>query len=93
MNTQEKKTMYGRNTWALSTYTSNVNMINSYIDPYLGQMKLHRQRRVYLPQRVCCGGRGPDRSGDLPRSYVCGGSFAGAGSADRKAVEIYLSVM
>ena len=32
--------MYGRNTWALSTYTSNVNMINSYIEPYLGQMKL-----------------------------------------------------
>ena len=37
---QEYISMYGRNTWALSTYTSNVNMINSYIEPYLGQMKL-----------------------------------------------------
>ena len=37
---KEYISMYGRNTWALSTYTSNVNMINSYIEPYLGQMKL-----------------------------------------------------
>lgn len=32
--------MYGKNTWALSTYTSNVKLIESYIQPYLGQMKL-----------------------------------------------------
>ena len=37
---EEYISMYGRNTWALSTYTSNVNMINSYILPHLGQMKL-----------------------------------------------------
>lgn len=32
--------VYGKNTWALSTYTSNVKLIQSYIQPYLGQMKL-----------------------------------------------------
>lgn len=32
--------MYGKNTWALSTYTANVRLIKSYIQPYLGQMKL-----------------------------------------------------
>lgn len=32
--------MYGKNTWALSTYTSNVKLIQSYIQPYLGQTKL-----------------------------------------------------
>ncbi len=32
--------MYGKSTWALSTYTSNVNLINHYILPYLGSMKL-----------------------------------------------------
>lgn len=37
---KEYISMYGRNTWALSTYTSNVNMISSYIEPYLGRMKL-----------------------------------------------------
>lgn len=37
---KEYISMYGKNTWALSTYTSNVNMINSYILPHLGQMKL-----------------------------------------------------
>ena len=37
---KEYISMYGKNTWALSTYTSNVSMINSYILPHLGQMKL-----------------------------------------------------
>lgn len=32
--------VYGKNTWALSTYTANVKLIQSYIQPYLGQMKL-----------------------------------------------------
>lgn len=32
--------MYGKTNWALSTYSSNVSMINSYIQPYLGSMKL-----------------------------------------------------
>lgn len=32
--------VYGKNTWALSTYYSNVKLIQSYIQPYLGQMKL-----------------------------------------------------
>ena len=32
--------MYGKNVWALSTYTANVRLIKSYIQPYLGQMKL-----------------------------------------------------
>lgn len=32
--------MYGKTNWALSTYSSNVSMINSYILPHLGSMKL-----------------------------------------------------
>ena len=37
---KEYISMYGKATWALSTYTANVNMINNYILPYLGHMKL-----------------------------------------------------
>jgi phage integrase family len=37
---KEYISMYGKNNWALSTYTSNINMINAYILPHLGQMKL-----------------------------------------------------
>lgn len=32
--------MYGKSNWSLSTYSANVNMIKSYIQPYLGAMKL-----------------------------------------------------
>jgi integrase len=32
--------LYGKNTWALSTYQANVSLIEHYIAPYLGQMKL-----------------------------------------------------
>ena len=32
--------MYGRANWSLSTYANNVSMIQSYIQPYIGAMKL-----------------------------------------------------
>lgn len=32
--------LYGISTWALSTYSNNVGMINNYISPFLGSMKL-----------------------------------------------------
>ena len=31
---------YGKNNWALSTYSSNVGTIKNYISPFLGSMKL-----------------------------------------------------
>lgn len=37
---KEYISMYGKNNWALSTYTSNVNMIAGYIQPHIGTMKL-----------------------------------------------------
>ncbi len=32
--------MYGKTNWSLSTYASNVSLIENYIQPYLGAMKL-----------------------------------------------------
>ena len=32
--------LYGKNTWALSTYSSNVSTIDNYIRPMIGDMKL-----------------------------------------------------
>ena len=32
--------LYGKNTWSLSTYSSNLGLINNYIVPFLGDMKL-----------------------------------------------------
>lgn len=37
---QEYVDLYGKNTWALSTYPSNVSLIKHYISPVIGQMKL-----------------------------------------------------
>jgi len=37
---KEYISMYGKSTWALSTYTNNANLINGYILPHLGTMKL-----------------------------------------------------
>ena len=38
---KEYVTLYGKQTWALSTYSSNVGLINNYIQPFIGDMKLH----------------------------------------------------
>ncbi len=32
--------LHGKNVWAMSTYTSNVGLIDHYIRPFLGEMKL-----------------------------------------------------
>lgn len=37
---QEYIELYGKNQWALSTYTSNVGLFDNYIIPTLGKMKL-----------------------------------------------------
>ena len=37
---REYVALYGKNTWAMSTYSANVGIINHYISPYLGNMKL-----------------------------------------------------
>ena len=37
---KEYVALYGKNTWALSTYSSNVGMIRNYISPFIGSMKL-----------------------------------------------------
>jgi len=37
---KEYVALYGKNTWALSTYSSNVGIINNYISPFIGSMKL-----------------------------------------------------
>ncbi len=37
---REYGALYGKNTWAMSTYSANVGIINHYISPYLGNMKL-----------------------------------------------------
>ena len=37
---REYVALYGKNTWALSTYTGNVSLIDHYIAPIIGDMKL-----------------------------------------------------
>ena len=37
---KEYVALYGKNTWAMSTYSSNVGLIRNYISPFLGSMKL-----------------------------------------------------
>ncbi len=37
---KEYISLYGKNTWALSTYSSNVGLIKNYISPTIGHMKL-----------------------------------------------------
>lgn len=37
---KEYVALYGKNTWAMSTYSSNVGTINNYISPFIGNMKL-----------------------------------------------------
>ena len=37
---KEYVSLYGKNTWALSTYSSNVGLIKNYISPLIGNMKL-----------------------------------------------------
>ena len=37
---KEYVALYGKNTWAMSTYSSNVGLIKNYISPFLGSMKL-----------------------------------------------------
>ncbi len=37
---KEYVALYGKTNWAMSTYSSNVGLINNYILPYLGNMKL-----------------------------------------------------
>ena len=37
---REYISLYGKSTWALSTYSSNVGLINNYISPIIGSMKL-----------------------------------------------------
>ena len=37
---KEYVALYGKNNWAMSTYSSNVGLINNYILPYIGNMKL-----------------------------------------------------
>ena len=32
--------LYGRNTWSISMYTSTTSLIDNYINPYIGKMKL-----------------------------------------------------
>ena len=37
---KEYVALYGKNTWAMSTYSSNLGTINNYIVPFIGDMKL-----------------------------------------------------
>ena len=37
---KEYVALYGKNTWAMSTYSSNVGLIKNYISPFIGNMKL-----------------------------------------------------
>ena len=37
---REYVALYGKNTWAISTYSSNVGLIKNYIEPFIGNMKL-----------------------------------------------------
>lgn len=37
---KEYVSLYGKQTWALSTYSCNVGLINNYILPFIGDMKL-----------------------------------------------------
>ena len=37
---REYVSLYGKSTWALSTYSSNRGLINNYISPFIGSMKL-----------------------------------------------------
>lgn len=37
---KEYVNLYGKNTWALSTYQGNIALINNYISPTIGEMKL-----------------------------------------------------
>lgn len=37
---REYVAFYGKNTWAMSTYEGNISLINNYIDPIIGPMKL-----------------------------------------------------
>ncbi len=37
---KEYVALYGKNKWALSTYSSNVGLIKNYISPFIGHMKL-----------------------------------------------------
>ena len=37
---REYVALYGKNTWAMSTYSSNVGLIKNYIEPFIGNMKL-----------------------------------------------------
>ena len=37
---KEYVALYGKNTWAMSTYSSNLGTINNYILPFIGDMKL-----------------------------------------------------
>lgn len=38
---REYVALYGKATWAISTYTSNVSLIENYISPIIGSMKLN----------------------------------------------------
>ena len=37
---QEYVSMYGKNKWSLSTYQANVALIEHYIEPFIGEMKI-----------------------------------------------------
>ena len=37
---QEYVSMYGKNKWALSTYRANISLIEHYIEPFIGDMKI-----------------------------------------------------
>lgn len=37
---QEYVSMYGKNKWALSTYQANISLIEHYIEPFIGDMKI-----------------------------------------------------
>lgn len=37
---KEYVALYGKNTWALSTYSANIGLIKNYISPFLGSMNL-----------------------------------------------------
>ena len=37
---KEYVSLYGKNKWAMSTYSSNIGLINNYISPLIGDMKL-----------------------------------------------------
>ena len=45
--------LYGKNTWALSTYSSNVSTIDNYVRPLLGDMGLRGYFRGVHRFRLC----------------------------------------